>query len=143
MGILRTATVLGAIGLSLASCTPISWTRVTINHPLRPADVAFVKPGKSTWNDVMSRLGAPNDLVPTASGVVANYYYYDGKHFGIDFGYPLNFVGPLSYAPHSMILRNLGVGTNQFQVAFDTNGIVQYDSFSHAASAAKFKLWPF
>jgi len=129
--------------LSAAGCTPISWTRVTINRPLHPADVAFIKPGNTNWSTVMARLGAPNDLIPSADGIVANYYYYDGKHFGVDFGYPLNFVGPLSYAPHSMVLRNLGVGSDEFQVAFDTHGVVQYAAFSSGSAAAKYKLWPF
>ncbi len=131
------------MGLSAAGCAPIGWTRVTLNHPLRPEDVAFITPGKTKWDEVMNRLGAPNQLSGTPTGVVANYYYYDGKYFGVDFGWPLNFVGPLSFAPHSMVLRNGGIGADTFQVAFDANGAVQYDGFSHASAASQFKSWPF
>jgi len=109
------------------------WTRVTINRPLKPQDVAFIAPGKTKWNDVIKRLGAPNQLIMTSSGIVANYYYYDGRHFGTDFGWPLGFLGPVSLAPHSMILRKAGVGVDTFEVGFDSAGTVEYDSFSHTA----------
>jgi outer membrane protein assembly factor BamE (lipoprotein component of BamABCDE complex) len=131
--------------LSLTGCTPISWTRVTLNHPLQAEDVAFIRPGETKWDEVIHRLGAPNELTGTPSGVVAEYYYYDGKRFDVDFGWPLGFFLPpgASEAPHQMSFGDEGIGANTFQVTFDSNGIVQYDGFSNSVAASQFKGSPF
>jgi hypothetical protein len=133
-----------ALGLWIAGCTPIAWTRVTRQCPEEPNDVAFIVAGKTKWGEVIKKLGAPNDLVKEPEGaVVANYYYYDGRHFGVDFGWPLGFFGPAAYAPHNMDFENSGIGADTFQVSFDANGTVQYEGFSHTASVARFKPSPF
>jgi len=135
-----------ALGLGLTGCGPIAWTRVTINRPIKPRDVAFIVPGRTKWDEVMQNLGAPNELVKAPDdGVVAHYYYWDSKRFGFDLGWPLGFFLPpgASEAPHEMDFGNSGIGMDTFEVAFDGSGIVQYDGFSHANAAARFKGLPF
>lgn len=141
----RTTTMFLAIGFALVGCTPITWTRVTLNRPLQPKDVAFIRPGKTNWDDVIERLGAPNELSGTQSGMIANYYYYDSKHFSVDFGWPLGFFLPpgASEAPHQISFGNQGIGANTFQVTFGGSGIVQHEGFSHTAAASQFKGLPF
>lgn len=132
-----------AVTLATAGCGPVAWSRVTINRPLHTQDVAFITPGETKWDDVIARLGVPSDLVGRPDGVVANYYYYDGRDFDVNFGWPLNFIPPASYVPHSLDFGGTGVRVDTFQVAFDANGTVQYDGFSHSAAASRFKMWPF
>ncbi|MFZ0887893.1 MAG: hypothetical protein WA005_05520 [Candidatus Binataceae bacterium] len=140
----RLASLILAIGLGLTGCGPIAWTRVTINRPLKPTDVAFIVPGRTKWDEVTKTLGAPNDLVKApGGGVVADYYYSDSKRFGVNLGWPLGFFPPASYAPHNMDFVNSGTGMDTFQVAFDAGGTVQYDGFSSTAPAARFKASPF
>ncbi len=130
--------------LPVAGCGgPVTWTRVTVNRPLDAQDVAFIAPGETKWDDVVKRLGVPNNLVGEPDGVVADYYFYDGKRFDVDFGWPLNFVPPASYAPHSFDLGGSGIGVDTFQVGFDAKGTVRHAGFSHAVRASKFILWPF
>jgi hypothetical protein len=85
-----------ATGLAVAACDPISWTRVTLNHPLKSEDVAFIVPGQTTLKDVVGRLGAPDQLLPIRDGMAANYLYEDSKYFRVNFGWPLGFIDPLS-----------------------------------------------
>jgi hypothetical protein len=141
----RAAKLIVAMGLALAGCTPISWTRVTLNRPLRAEDVAFITPRETKWNEVVEKLGAPNELKGTPSGMLATYYYYDGKRFDVDFGWIAGFFLPpgVSMAPHEIDFNTEGVGENTFQVSFDTAGTVQYDGFSNSAAASRFKGSPF
>lgn len=126
-----------------AGCGPIGWVRVTVNHPLDPHDVAFIVPGRTTWAEVTSQLGAPNRLAAAGDGLVADYFNSDGKSFNINPGWPLGFFGPASYAPHSLVLGGQGVGNHTFQVAVDARGIVQYAEFRRGETAAQYRLWPF
>jgi hypothetical protein len=132
-----------AIGLALAGCGPIGWTRVTVNRPLSAREVSFIVPGATKWSEVMSRLGAPDELIDTCNGIVADYFYSDSKSFDINFGWPLTFIPAASHAPHSFALGGRGIGTNSFQVTFDARGVVQYAAFSRGQAAAPYRLWPF
>ncbi len=131
------------LAFNSAACGPVGWTRLTVNRPLKPQDVAFITPGRTTWNEVIEKLGVPNQLLGIPDGMVANYYYFDGKDFSVDLGWPLNFVGPLSFAPHSMTLRNAALGMDKFEVAFDSKGVVTYAAFSHRLGVSQYKAWPF
>ncbi len=73
-----------AAGLA-AGCTPIAWTRVTLNNPIDAGDVAFITPGKTNLDEVINALGVPSELSRAPDGFVANYYYYDGRRFSVEF----------------------------------------------------------
>jgi hypothetical protein len=124
-----------AAGLAVAACDPISWTRVTLNHPLKSEDVAFIVPGQTTLKDVVGRLGAPDQLLPIRDGMAANYLYEDSKYFRVNFGWPLGFINPLSYAPHDLVLANTRLSADTFEVAFDARGVVAYAGFFRGAGA--------
>jgi hypothetical protein len=126
-------------------CGPINWTRITFNRPLEAKDVAFIKPGETKFDEIIGRLGAPNELLDKPDGMVADYYYYDSSRFNVDFGWPAGFFLPpgASAAPHQMEFTNSGVAANTFEVTFDGSGVVQYDGFSHTASVPGFNSSPF
>jgi hypothetical protein len=131
-------------GLGLAGCGgPFGWVRVTVNRPLKPQDVAFIVPHRTRWDEITRRLGAPDELVRTADGVAADYLCSDGKSFRVNFGWPLGFVAPVSYAPHDFTLGGQGIGSRTFEVAFDARDVVVYAGFVPGAPASKFRLWPF
>jgi hypothetical protein len=132
-----------AAGLGLAGCGPIGWVRVTLNHPLDPNAVAFIVPGKTNWDEVTSRLGAPDRLAAVGDGTVADYLYSDGKSFQVNFGWPLGFVAAASYAPHDLTLGGQGIGVHSYQVAFDERGVVRYADFRREEPASQYRLWPF
>ena len=133
------------LALAVTGCGPINWTRITLNHPLQAKDVAFIKPGETRLNDVIGRLGAPNDLLETPDGMIADYYYYDSRRFDVDFGWPAGFFLPpgASMAPHQLEFTNAGIAADTFEVAFDGSGVVRYEGFSHTASVPGFNSSPF
>src|SRR5215472_10804677 len=131
--------------LALIGCGPINWTRVTLNHPLQAKYVAFIKPGETKLDDIVGRLGAPNDLEETPDGMIADYYYDDSKRFDVDFGWVAGFFLPpgASMAPHELEFTNTGVAADSFEVAFDKSGVVQYKGFSHTTSVPGLDSSPF
>jgi hypothetical protein len=140
----RRCSALAALAaLCLAGCDPISWTRVTLNQPLAVTDVAFIVPGHTRLDEVVARLGAPDQLVAAGDGFAVNYLYRDSKDFRVNFGWPLGFVSPTSYLPHDLVLENSASGGDRFQVAFDSRSVVRYAGFFRGAEAAKYKAWPF
>jgi hypothetical protein len=132
-----------AIGAGLAGCGPIGWIRVTTNHPLDALAVAFVVSSRTTRADVTSRLGAPNEIAAARDGLVADYVYSDAKSFRINFGWPLGFVTPVSYAPHDLALGGQGIEVGTFEVAFDARGVVRDADFRRGNAASRYRLWPF
>jgi hypothetical protein len=130
-------------GLGVAGCDLISWTRVTLNHPLEADDVAFILPGRTSLDEVVARLGAPDQLIGTRDGFAANYLYRDAKYFRVNLGYPLGFVSPTAYLPHDFALARSASGADTFQVAFDARAVVQYAGFFRGAAGAQYKAWPF
>ena len=127
----------------MAGCGPIGWVRVTINHRLDAQEVAFIVPGKTTWSEVTARLGAPDRLAEAHDGLIADYLYSDTRYFRIDPGWPLGFVTPVSYAPHSFALSDEGIGIQTFQVAFNSREVVQYADFRRAEAASEYRFSPF
>jgi hypothetical protein len=131
------------MALCLAGCDAISWTRVTINHPLKSDEVAFIVPGRTSLDEVVARLGAPDQLVGTHNGFAMNYLYRDAKYFRVNLGYPLDYVSPTSYLPHDFVLARSASGADTFQVAFDARAVVQYAGFFRGAAGADYNPWPF
>ena len=130
-------------GLSLGGCDPLSWTRFTFNHPLTADEVAFIVPGQTNLDEVVARLGAPDQLTGTRDGFAANYLYRDSKYFRVNLGWPLGFVSPTSYLPHDFVLERSASGADTFQVAFDAHAVVRYAGFFRGAAAAQYKASPF
>jgi hypothetical protein len=128
-----------AVALGAAGCDPISWTRVTLNQPLKATDVAFIVPGTTTLDEVV----APDELLGTRDGLATNYLYEDAKYFRVNLGWPLNFVTPVSYAPHDLVFANSTAGFDTFQVAVDSRGVVRYAAFFRGAAAARYRAPPF
>jgi len=139
----RVADAIVALALSVAGCGPIGWVRVTVNRPLDAREVAFIVPGTTTWDEVTGRLGAPDRLAEAQDGLIADYLYSDTRYFRIDPGWPLGFITPVSYAPHSFALSVEGVGIETFQVAFDSRQVVQYAGFRRGEAGSQYRLTPF
>src|SRR5512134_1576935 len=65
------------IGIVVGGCNV---TRVTLNTPLTPDDVAFIIPGQTTLSDVVTRLGTPDSITDTRTGAIATYRFLDLKY---------------------------------------------------------------
>jgi len=131
-----------AIDLVLSSCgSPILWQRVTINEPIKSEDLAFIIRGRTTFPEILAKLGAPDDISESKRGPVAHYRYLDQKSFRVDFAWPLRFFIPLFAIPvvsPEMSLRDASLGTDVFMVFLDSNWIVQEHAFARQAQSARF-----
>jgi len=130
-----------AVHLVLIGCPIIVWQRVTINKPITPETVAFIIPGKTTWAEILEKLGAPDEISESQLGPVARYRFLDEKYFRVNFGWGLRFILP-AISPN-MSLGGGGIGTDEFQVVLDSNWVVRWHAFSNEARASRFNFWPF
>jgi len=126
--------------LSLAGCGFISTTRVTVNERIDAQDVAFIVPGKTTFKEIVARLGAPADLTNVTPGAVVAYHFRDAKHTKINLGWPAQFFLPVS---PDLVLSGGGLGADVFQVFFDSHWVAQTYAFAHHTGGPSFNPWPF
>lgn len=136
----RLATVILIVLLALTGCGLFSSARVTINDQIQPGDVTFIVSGKTTFTEVVAQLGAPDELTGTAHGAVSVYHFRDAKYSRVNFGWPLRFFLPVS---PDMVLAGGGLGTDVFQVFFDSQWVAQTYAFAYHSRGPSFNPWPF
>lgn len=126
--------------LLVSGCGFISWTRVSINNPIRDQDVAFIVQGQTTFQDIQSRLGAPSAISGMKDQWVARYYFLDTKYFRVNWGWPLRFIIPY---PPDLVMSRAGLAADAFTVIMDARGVVRSHAFTRHHAAADYRLWPF
>ncbi|HKO31629.1 MAG TPA: hypothetical protein VJU54_10850 [Nitrospiraceae bacterium] len=117
------------------------WQRVALNQPFSVQDVSFIVDGDTKLQEVVERLGAPNQMFSSNAGVVARYHFTDGKYFRVDYGWGFRFLIPF-YSP-DLVLGGGGLGVDVFQVTFNDRWVVQEHGFAFHAQSSAFRLWPF
>jgi len=126
---------------SMSGCGLASFTRLCLNDPITPEHVAFISPGQTTFAQVVAKLGAPDELVALDDqGVVAFYHFLDAKYARINYGWPLQFISPVSV---DMIMAGGGLGADMFEVIFDTHWVAKQHTFAKHVQASHYTLWPF
>jgi hypothetical protein len=128
--------------VSLSSCGFASFSRLSFNDPIKLEDVAFITPGQTTFLQVVAKLGAPDEIRPIGedNGAVISYHFLDAKYSRVNYGWLLQFISPASV---DMILAGGGLGTDVFQVQFDSNWVTRQYAFAKHVHANRFKPWPF
>lgn len=139
---LRAAVLLALVsGTFLSGCGFITFARLTVNEPITEDDVAFIVPGETDLRDVMTRLGAPDELMPGAQGLVASYHFLDLRYSRLNALWPAQVVWS-SLIP-DLVFSSSGLGTDVFEVFYDDRGIVRQRGFSHHVRPSGFTPWPF
>jgi hypothetical protein len=137
----RIASVLLVImSCTLTGCGFYTAARVTVNDQITQEDVAFIQPGKTTLIEVVSRLGAPDELTGEDYGAIITYHFRDAKYSRLNLGWPLRFWLPVQ---PDMIVVGGALGNDMFQVAFDQHWVAQHHAFAKHAQAVQHRLWPF
>ena len=134
------ATAILIVMLCATGCGFSSTTRVTVNERIDPEDVVFIVPGKTTFKEIVTHLGAPDALTNTALGAVVAYQFRDAKHTRINLGWPTRFFLPVS---PDLVLSGGGLGADVFQVFFDSHWVAQTYDFAHHTGGPSFNPWPF
>ena len=114
--------------------------RITLNTPLTQNDVAFIVPGQTTLADVITKLGTPDSITESNTGVVATYRFLDMKYSRINFGWA---VKPFSPVDPDLIISRTGFGTDAFELLCDSNWVVTHQSFLRHLSGPRFNPNPF
>jgi hypothetical protein len=114
---------------------------LSVNDPIKPEDVTFITPGKTTLVEVIAKLGTPDEMIGLDdAGAVVSYHFLDAKYARINYGWPLQFVAPVSV---DMILAGGGLATDVFQVAFDSQWVARQQAFTKHLRGSQYRLWPF
>jgi hypothetical protein len=114
--------------------------RITLNTPLTQNDVAFIIPGQTTLADVITKLGTPDSITDSHTGVVAIYRFLDMKYSKINFGWMLKLWSPVDV---DLIISRTGLGTDAFELLCDSNWVVTHQSFLRHLSGPRFNPYPF
>jgi sulfur carrier protein ThiS len=114
--------------------------RITLNAPLTQNDVAFIVPGQTTLADVIAKLGTPDSITDSYTGVVATYRFLDMTYSRINFGWA---VKPFSPVDPDLIISRTGFGTDAFELLCDSNWVVTHQSFLRHLSGPRFNPYPF
>jgi hypothetical protein len=111
-----------------------------LNTPLTDEDMAFVVPGQTTLGDVIARIGAPDSITGTDSGVIATYRFLDMKYSRVNFGW---LVKPWSPVDPDLIISRTGLGVQAMEVFCDSRWVVTHRQFSRYLSGPRFNPYPF
>jgi len=115
--------------------------RVTYNETIANEQVQFIRIGQTSLSEVISVIGAPDDVSESDAGFVALYNWSDTKSAAVDFGVLARIFLP--YSP-TMTLNRAGISLEQFQVIFDPNWRVRAYGFSRRGHEDPvIWFWPF
>jgi outer membrane protein assembly factor BamE (lipoprotein component of BamABCDE complex) len=110
---MTTPRVLAVLAIALApACT---FSRITLGHPVQPADAQAIAPGL-TKAEVLGRLGAPDQVEAEPGGSAFDYLYTHSGGRTLDVSL---MQGSFSYGEAFSQLDRLRIG-------FDRDGIVRY-----------------
>jgi hypothetical protein len=133
------------LALILAAVLPIALAgcnvaRLTINTPLTPASVAFITEGRTTLQDVVAVLGAPDSITDADTGAVVIYRFLNAKYSRVNFGW---LVKPWSPVDPDVVFSRSGLGTDAFELICDTNWVVTHQAFVRHRPEPLFTPYPF
>ena len=130
--------VLGALAcLTLLGCNVI---RVSFNTSLGPEDVTFIVPGETTLSEVVAKLGAPDSIIDSDTGVVATYRFFDVKYSRVNFGW---LAKPWTPVDPDLIFSRTGLGVDAFQILCDSRWVVLHQEFQRHLIRPPFYPYPF
>jgi len=114
--------------------------RVTLNTSLTPEDVAFIVPGQTTLADIVNKLGAPDTLTNSETGVVATYRFLDLKYSRVNFGW---LAKPWTPIDPDLIFSRTGFGVDAFEVHCNPQWVVLHQVFQRHLVRPPFYPYPF
>ena len=120
--------------------TGCDFRRVVVNDPLVSELVEELVPGKSPVQEVVQKLGAPDDITEGATGIILRYRYGDTKTLRVNFGWIVRVFFPL--APPMNLGRGEGV-THILHVALNSDLTFDHSVVQSPPESPHFWFWPF
>lgn len=138
----RACVVLICLLMCLLQGCPLSWRRLSVNEVITQEDVSFVTLGKTTLRDVVGKIGSPDIIQSTGTGLLVRYQFRDVKYFRVNLTRPLPFLIPaLAAIPsdlYEVTISGGGAGTDELQIGFDENLTALHYSFAHHLKASQY-----
>ncbi len=114
--------------------------RVAFNDPITAREVAFVRLGETTLQEVVEQLGAPEDIALDADQLVAEFQWSTARSASLNLGYLFRLISPVS---PTFTLSGTGINIEHVQFVCDKNWVVQSYFFGRADQHALIEFWPF
>lgn len=114
--------------------------RVDFNDPISTQSLAFIRPGETTLQHVVDRLGGPEDITLTSDQVVAEFQWSTTRSASLNLGYLFRLVSPIS---PSMTMSGTGINIERLILICDERLLVRSYAFGKADEHAFFEFWPF
>jgi hypothetical protein len=134
--------ILLVLGVTIISVTSLGCNvvRVSLNTALTPEDVAFIVPGQTTLADIVEKLGAPDSITDSDTGIVATYRFLDLKYSRVNFGW---LAKPWTPIDPDLIFSRTGFGVDAFEVLCDEKWVVLHQGFQRHFIRPPFHPYPF
>lgn len=125
----------------IEGCGFADFARVSVNEPITMEDVAFIHPGQTTFAEVIDRLGTPDELVESETGVIVVYRFLDARYSRINYG---SLARPWSPVTPDVITEGLGMRLHRLTIRLSPTWVVQRTDFTNQLDRPSgFNLVPF
>lgn len=114
--------------------------RVDFNTPIHAEALGFIQPGKTTLQQVVDRLGGPEDLNTASNEILAEFRWSTTRSASLNLGYLFRFFSPVS---PSMTMSGTGIHIERLLITCDDQLVVRSYAFGKAGEHAFFEFWPF
>jgi hypothetical protein len=136
----RLFTVFFLLTFTLIVVAGCDFRRVVVNQPVDPQTLETLSQGKSSMQDVVQTLGAPDAITAKPDGMIFQYRYGDTKTMRVNFGWILRFFFPV--AP-SMNLGRGEVVPEVLHIAMNQDGVFDRYLLQQPPNPPHFSFWPF
>ena len=125
----------------IEGCGFADFARVSVNEPITMEDVAFIRPDQTTFAEVIDKLGTPDELVESETGVIVVYRFLDARYARINYG---SLASPWSPVTPDVITEGLGMRLHRLNIRLSPSWVVQRTDFTDQQDRpSRFNLMPF
>ncbi|MFO0780162.1 MAG: hypothetical protein U0223_21450 [Nitrospira sp.] len=125
----------------IEGCGFADFARVSVNEPITMEDVAFIRPDQTTFAEVIDKLGTPDELVESETGVIVVYRFLDARYSRINYG---SLASPWSPVTPDVITEGLGMRLHRLNIRLSPTWVVQRTDFTDQQDRPSgFNLVPF
>lgn len=134
---LLNAALLGILILFLSGCAV---RRVEFNEPITAEQLRFIRLGETTLQQVVERLGPPEDITMEADQLIAEFRWSTARSASLNLGYLFRLISPVS---PTLTLSGTGINVEHVQFLCDERLTVRAYAFGKADEHAIIEFWPF
>jgi len=110
------------------SCGFADFARVSVNEPITVEDVAFIRPDQTAFAEVIDRLGTPDELLASETGVIVVYRFLDARYSRINYGILTSAWSPVT---PDLITEGLGMRLNRLNIRLSPTWVVKGTDFTN------------